>query len=227
MNNRMKRGIKVFLVWIFIVCFSAPMLWAQEDISDYTIFDDKTLLEGYAKKYREFSEEIVLEMIKDDTLSPYKAAAAIRVFRENFSADIVSREKKIAEKFLLRRFKLTDSAFVEVEIMHVLCAMDRYRYFQTMVPALIQKLNHYNSAVNEIAFNGLNDVTKDSGKRPREARIVFNTLRKMLFLSRKRLANVGVPDERLSMKLKLLRWSIKVLGPQELKKLPKEVISLL
>ena len=226
MNNKM-RFFKIFILWFFILGSSASVVWAQEDISDYTIFDDKMLLEGYAKKYREFPKEIVMEMIKDDTLSSYKTAAAIRVFRENFSADIVSREKKMAEKFLLRRFKLTDSAFVEVEIMHALCAMDRYRYFQTMVPALIQKLNHYNSVVNEIAFHGLEELTTDSGKRPREARIVFNTLRKMLFLSRKRLANVSTPDERLAMKLKLLRWSIKVLGPQELKKLPKEVISLL
>lgn len=221
------RFLKVMVVWAFVAGFIAPAVRAQEDISDYTIFDDKMLLEGYAKKYHEFPEEIVMEMIKDDTLSPYKTAAAIRVFREKFSADIVSREKKMAEKFLLRRFKLTDSAFVEVEIMHALCAMDRYRYFQTMVPALIQKLNHYNSVVNEIAFHGLEELTQDSGKRPREARIVFNTLRKMLFLSRKRLANVSTPDERLSMKLKLLRWSIKILGPPELKKLPKEVISLL
>ncbi len=226
MNNSV-RFLRIFMVWTLMTGFIIPVVQAQEDISDYTIFDDKMLLEGYAKKYREFSEEIVMEMIKDDTLSPYKTAAAIRVFREKFSADIVSREKKMAEKFLLRRFKLTDSAFVEVEIMHALCAMDRYRYFPTMVPALIQKLNHYNSVVNEIAFNGLEDLTKDSGKRPREARVVFNTLRKMLFLSRKRLENVSTPDERLSMKLKLLRWSIKVLGPQELKKLPKEVIGLL
>ena len=122
---------------------------------------------------------------------------------------------------------MTDSPFVQVEIMHTLCQLDRYRYFTSMVPALIQKLEHYNAAVNEIAFDSLNDLIESGGKRAREARVVFNTLRKILFLSRRRLANVITPDPKLSRKLQLLRSSIKVLGNEELKKLPNEVINLL
>jgi len=192
-----------------------------------TIFDDQMLLNGYTEKYSDFSKEILLAMIKDDTLTPYRSAAAVRVFKKKFSTEVVSREKKSIEKILLRRLHRTDSPFVEVEIMHTLCQMDRYRYFKSMVPALIQKLDHYNSAVNEITFDNLNQVIEDGSNRNREARIVFNTLRKILFLSRKRLTSIKEPDPKLTKKLKLLRWSIKVLGNQELKKLPKEVISLL
>lgn len=192
-----------------------------------TIFDDQMLLKGYTEKYRDLTKETLLAMIKDDTLTPYRCAAAVRVFKETFSAEVVSKEKKIIEKYLLRRLHRTDSPFVQVEIMHTLSQMDRYRYFKSMVPALIQKLDHYNAAVNDIAFDSLNQIIEIGSNRNREARIVFNTLRKILFLSRKRLATVKEPDSRLTKKLKLLRWSIKVLGNQELKKLPKEVINLL
>jgi len=192
-----------------------------------TIFDDRMLLNGYTKKYSDLSKETLLAMIKDDTLTPYRSAAAVRVFKEKFSGEVVSREKKSVEKTLLRRLHRTNSPFVQVEIMHTLCQMDRYRYFKPMVPALIQKLDHYNAAVSEIAFDSLNQVIETGSNRPREARIVFNTLRKILFLSRKRLATIKEPAPKLTKKLKLLRWSIKVLGNQELKKLPKEVINLL
>ena len=192
-----------------------------------TIFDDQMLLKGYTKKYSDLSKETLLAMIKDDTLTPYRSAAAIRVFKNTFSSEVVSREKKIIERALIRRLHRTDSPFVEVEVMHTLCQTDRYHYFKSMVPALIQKLDHYNDAVNEIAFDSLNQVIESGSNRNREARIVFNTLRKILFLSRKRMANVKEPDARLAKKLKLLRWSIKILGNQELKKLPKEVINLL
>ena len=195
--------------------------------SVHTIFDDQMLLKGYTEKYSDLSKEILLEMIKDETLTPYRSAAAIRVFREKFSGELVSREKKITEKVLLRRLHRTDSPFVEVEIIHTLCQMDRYHYFKLTVPVLIQKLDHYNTAVNEIAFESLNQIIEAGSNRNLEARIVFNTLRKILFLSRKRLATIIEPDARLAKKLKLLRWSIKVLGNQELKKLPKEVINLL
>ena len=202
--------------------------FAQESQQDsYTIFDDQKLLDGYTEKYREFPKETILEMIKDDTLSSYQMAAAIRVFKENFSEEVVSREKKIFEKFLLRRFSREDSPFVQVEIMHALCRMDRYRYFDSMVPALIQKLDHYNPTVSELAFNDLDDLTATSKNRTREARIVFETLRKVLFLSRKRLENVTDPGPKLAQKLKLLRWSIKILGTEELQRLPKEVINLM
>jgi len=196
-------------------------------ISTYTIFDDKKLLEGYSHKYYDLSKEILLAMIKDDTLTSYKSAAAVRVFRQKYSAEVVSKEKKRVERILLRRLSRTESAFVELETMHTLCILDRYRYFKTMVPALIQKLDHYNQTVNELAFEVINYIIESGHNRPREARIIFNRLRKALFLERKRLENVTEPSLKLSQKLKLIRWSIKVLGSQELKRLPKEVINLL
>lgn len=219
--------------WLVLAmfCVFAPPAFTQgspgREALDQSLFDDKQLLEGYAQKYNDLSRDVILEMIMDDTLNPYQTAAAVRVFKVRYSGEVVSREKIRGERILLRRLKLTDSPFVEVEIMHTLCLMDRYRYFSTMVPALLQKLNHYNAAVNEIAFDNLNDIIGANNKRGREARIVFNTIRKMLFLSRNRLVGVSVPDEKLTRKLKLLRWSIKVLGSQELNRLPKEVINLL
>lgn len=210
---------------------SAPLAWAQNGNGDLpsanTIFDDKMLVDGYAKKYQNLPKETLLAMIRDDTLTTYRSAGALRVFKEKYSREVVSNEKKIIEKILLRRLHRTDSPFVEVEIMHALCLMDRYRYFRTMAPALVLKLDHYNTAVNDIAFEHVNQLITAENNRSREARVIFNTLRKTLFLSRKRLMDVKEPDARLSKKLKLLRWSIKVLGNQELKKLPKEVINLL
>lgn len=221
-------------LWICLGTVGAVFLsYAQEaeeasvSSSVHTLFDDQMLLDGYTKKYSDLPKEILLEMIKDDTLSSYKTAAAVRVFSEKFGQEVVSREKIKAEKLLLRRLNRTDSPFVQVEILYTLCQMDRYRYFKSMVPALIQKLDHYNSAVNDIAFERLERLLVASGKRTREARIVFNTLRKVLFLSRRRLASITEPGPSLTQKLKLVRWSIKVLGSQELKKLPKEVIHLL
>lgn len=196
-------------------------------LPDNTIFDDQMLLNGYTEKYSDLDKDILIAMIEDDTLTPYRCAAAVRVFKEKFSSQVVSRERKIIEKILWRRLHRTDSPFVEVEIMHTLCLMDRYRYFRSLVPALIQKLDHYNSAVNDIAFDSLNQIIKAGSNRSGEARVVFNTLRKILFLSRNKLTTVKEPEPKLTKKLKLLRWSIKVLGNQELKKLPKEVISLL
>ncbi len=223
----MNRIRYVLLIVFSSFCLSALSVHAQDGLSGQPIFDDQQLLDGYAQKYADLSKDVILEMIMDDTLNSYQIAAAVRVFKERYSGEVVSREKSRGERILVRRLKLTDSPFVEVEIMHTLCLMDRYRYFQSMVPALIQKLNHYNAAVNEIAFNSLNDIIGPSNKRAREARIVFNTIRKMLFLSRNRLVNVTEPDEKLARKLKLLRWAIKVLGRQELNRLPVEVINLL
>ena len=195
--------------------------------SGYTIFDDQILLTNYAVKYSELSKEIILAMMKDDTLGSYKNAAAIKVFREKFSHEVVSREKRIVEKILLRRLNRTDSPFVEVEIMHTLGVLDRYKYFKSMAPALIQKLDHYNATVSTLAFESLNNLIKLGNDRPREARIVFHTLRKILFLSRRRLATIDKPGPKLAQKLQVLRWSIKVLGTQELKRLPKEVLNLM
>jgi hypothetical protein len=194
---------------------------------DLIIFDDRMMIEGYANKYTDFSREVIVEMIRDDALAPLRMTAAVRVFREHFSRDVVTRDKRIMEKWLIRRMNRSDSAFVKVEIMHTLCHMDRYRYFDAMVPALIQKLDHYNLTLNEIAYQALNSILQDGNNRAREARVVFNTLRRILFLSRRRLANITTPDPKLRQKLTLLRWSIKILGNQELKKLPKEVIGLL
>jgi hypothetical protein len=206
-----------------------PILGDDEEypLSSNTIFDDKMLLQGYTERYKTLSQEIILEMIKDDTLTSYKAAAAVRVLREKYLNELPLREKRIFEKFLLRRLNRTDSPFVQVEILHTLCFLDRYRYFNPMVPALIQKMDHYNSTVDEMAFEALMDIIKKGNDRAREARIIFNTLRKVLFLSRKRLANIKEPGPRLSEKFQLLRWSIKILGTQELKSLPKEVINLM
>ncbi len=191
------------------------------------IFDDNALIEGYTERYQDLSLDVILEMIKDETLSPYQTSAAIKVLSQKYIVDIVSREKINVEKILLRRLNRTDSPYIQVEAMSALCNIDRYRYFAAMVPALIQKLNHYNKTVREITFVNLNEIIKKGNNRPREARIVFNTLRKILFLERRRLAAIKNPDLKLEQKLKLVRWSIKVLGSQELQKLPKEVISLL
>ena len=118
---------------------------ADESTSYETIFDDKMLLDGYRKKFNNLSKDITLEMIKDDSLPSYKMAAAVRTFKERFSHEIVAREKIFLEKILLRRLNRSDSAFVQVEVMDTLCRMDRYRYFEAMVPVLIQKLDHYNN----------------------------------------------------------------------------------
>lgn len=195
---------------------------------EHTIFDDKTLLEGYAKKYSAESKNVLLEMIKDQTLSPYRTAAAVRVLRERFSAELFGSEKATVEKILLTRFNRTDSKFVEIEIIRTLCQMDRYQYFKSMVPLLIQRLDHYNNTVNELSYTGLMEIIDlSSNRRPREARVVFNTLRNFFFLSRKKLQNIKEPGLRLKQKLELLRWSVKILGNQELKRLPSEVVSLL
>ena len=230
-----KNNIKIFLS-IFLVLSHFTFSYADEaeenlpeekKYSEYIIFDDKAYLDGYTQKYSKFSLETILAMIQDETISQYKTASAVRVFKNTFAKEIFSKEKRKIEKLLLKRLDRTDSAFVQVEIMHALLKIDRYKYFKSMVPALISKLDHYNDAVNESAFIALLDMTTTGSGRPREARIIFNRFRKILFLSRKRLGDVDKPGTRLVQKIKLLRWSIKILGTQELKKLPKEVINLL
>jgi len=201
---------------------------AQEPIDEtQSIFDDREQLKGFAEIYKQEPMGILLAMIKDETLDAYRAAAAVRVFRENYIDQVFLRDKVILEKTLLRRLARTDSPFLDVEVMHTLCLLNRYKYFNAMVPALIQKLDHYNSTVNELAYEGLKDITSREHTKAREARIVFNSLRKMMFLSRRKLANVKEPGRQLSQKLELLRWAIKILGTEELNRLPKEVIHLL
>ena len=220
--------LTLYLTWIFI----SP-LWAQDnddinqvDIASGAIFDDKVLLEGYSQKYKDESRDILLAMIADDSLGSYKCTAAVRVFKEKYANGVLSKEKPSILKVLIRRLNHSDSPFVQVEIMHSLIIVDRYQYFESMVPALIQKMDHYNPVVSTMAYDDLLAITKDS-LYPREARIVFETLRKILFLSRNRLQNITNLNANLSHKLDLLRWSIRILGTQELKRLPSEVINLL
>ncbi len=230
----MKKIYLSFILALIGFCLNAMMALPAghaEDNRDvllgHTIFDDKLLLEGYTEKYNQEALEILLAMIKDDTLSPIKMAAAVRVFKNTFAGEIVAGEKRLAEKILLRRLNRTDSKYVQIETRHTLCLMERYKYFKSMIPALILNLEHYNSTVNELAFESLEDIIGRKTLRAREARIIFNTLRKMLFLSRKRLSQVNEPDEKLKRKLTILRYAIKVLGTQQLRRLPKEVINLL
>jgi len=191
------------------------------------IFDDTLLLEGFTKHYLEESQETLLAMIQDETLEDIKGAAAVRAFRQKYALKIFNREKIIAEHILLRQWNRTESTFIELELMHTLCLMDRYQYFDAFVPKIIQKMDHYNDTISRSAYNAMNEIIEQGNTRAREARIVFNTLRKILFLSRRRLAQTTEPDERLQQKLDILKWSIKVLGSQELRRLPKEVLNLL
>jgi len=202
---------------------SASLALAQ---NESPIFDDKKLLEGYAKQYENEPREVLVTMINDDDLSPYATAAAIRVFNNKFGEVVFAKEKILIEKTLLRRLALTNSVYVEIEIRHTLCKMDRYKYFESMVPLLLRRLDHYNKVVDDLAYVYIDDIIKTGQNRSREARIVFNTLRKMLFLSRKKLKDDPQGDERLKRKIELLRWSIKILGNQELQRLSPEVIQL-
>ncbi|MFA5060308.1 MAG: hypothetical protein WC676_06755 [Candidatus Omnitrophota bacterium] len=221
------RNKVIFTLCCFLFLSSGVKTSFAQETEQYTLFDDKSLLEGYAKKNEQKSKEILLAMIKDDSLSPYECAAAVRVLKNTFSQEIFGAEKKSVEKTLIYRLNHTDSSFVQVEIMHTLCLMDRYQYFNSMVPLLIQSLDHYNKVVNEIAYNSLDHLIKTGHSRPREARIVFNTLRKIFFLSRKKLKDLKEPGTKLKQKLELLRWSVKILGNQELRKLPPEIINFL
>lgn len=221
-----------FLIVLLSLCLIKPS-WAQDkddineaNIASGAIFDDKSLLEGYSEKYEDQPKDILLAMVADDSLGAYKCTAAVRVFKEKYANEVLSNEKGNIIRILIRRLNHSDSPFVQVEIMHTLVVLDRYQYFESMVPVLIQKMDHYNSVVSTMAYEDLLEITKDS-LYPREARIVFDTLRKIFFLSRNRLQNITVPDEKLQQKIDLLRWSIRILGTQELKRLPSEVINLL
>lgn len=221
----MKKFFVLSLLASLLLSFLGPtLLWAQEE--QFSIFSDKDLLDGYAKQYAQEPKDVLVAMINDDTLSPYRTAAAVRVFNENFSQVVFAREKILIEKALLRRLAITTSAFVDTEIRHTLCKIDRYKYFESMVPKLLYRLDHYNKVVNELAYGYINDIIQSSQSRSREARIIFETLRKMLFLSRRKIKDVEQADERLKQKIELLRWAIKILGNQELQRLPPEAIHL-
>ncbi|MEW5895769.1 MAG: hypothetical protein AB1650_08465 [Candidatus Omnitrophota bacterium] len=238
----------LLIIFIFIFIFSFSSAEAQDSVHgntqpglvendmgeaidpnviNETIFDDTLLLEGFTERYLEEAKDTLLARIQDETLEDIKIAAAVRAFRKKYAAEIFSLEKASAENILLRQLSRSDSAFIQVEIMHTLCLMDRYKYFHSYVPPLIQKLDHYNAAINQSAYQAINEIISKGNNRSREARIVFNTLRKILFLTRRRLAKVTHPDGVLSQKIEILKWSVKVLGSQELRRLPKEVLNLL
>ena len=190
-------------------------------------FDDKILLNGYIKKFQNATKENLLAAVADESVSPYRAAAAVFVLTQDYLSEVVTGEKNLIERLLLRRLNHTESAFVEVELMNALVVLDRYKYFKVMVPALIKKLDHYNQAVGDYAFEHLTSITESGTNKAREARIVLNTLRKIFFLMRNRLPQVKEPSPKLKQKLSLLRWAIKVLGMQTLDQLPPEVVRLL
>jgi hypothetical protein len=191
------------------------------------IFDDKVLFQGYVDKYKDKPRDVIVAMMNDSTIGTFKLAAAIRIFSADFADQTVTTEKNFSEKTLLRILGHENSPYVQTESMSALIALDRYKYFKIMVPRLIEKLDHYDDAVVDIAYDDLSMLITKSTARTREARIIFNTLRKILFLSRKKLEYIEEPDEKLQKKLDLLFWCIKVLGTQELKQLPSEVIRLL
>ncbi len=216
-----------------VLCFAHAGAFAAEndpvegtDLGGDAVFDDQALINGYTDKFAIEKKETLIAMISDDSLGAYKTAAAIRVFKQKYAGEVLTAEKPAIIKALIRRMNRSDSAFVQVEIMHTLVVIDRYQFFDSMVPAMIQKMDHYNRVVSALAYDNLQEIVKVRF-HPREARIVFNTMRKIFFLSRKRLALVDEPDETLRRKLSVLRWTIKALGTEELKKLPKEVIGLL
>lgn len=227
----MKKIFAIMFIGLFVLI--SPGASAARPITDpnsaweEAIFDDKALFQGYVDKYSEKPKEVILAMINDSTLSTFKLAAAIRVFKDQFADQSVTTEKAFFEKTLLRILSHEDSPFVQVSAMGALVALDRYKYFKIMIPKLIEKMDHYNDAVVDIAYDELTLFVNNSTARTREARIIFNTLRKTLFLSRKKLETIREADEKLQKKLDLLFWTIKVLGTQELKQLPVEVIRLL
>lgn len=233
----MKRHSSKILGILLLILFNFPVQVFSDDVpaevpaerkdhTEHVLFDDRYMLEGRAEEFAREPKEVIQAMLRDDALDHMKMAAAVRVLREKHIATMLRREKIITEKYLLRRLNRSESPFVEIEVMHTLCQLDRYQYFAALVPDLIQKMEHYNSTISNLAYEAIDSLIHNSSKT-REARYVFNTLRKNLFLSRKRLENMTEPDKRLSQKLKLLRWSIKILGTQELNRLPKEVIHLL
>lgn len=223
----MKNRHKIFPLIVFICLLGLSPKANAQSPENQGVYDDAKILAGYAGQYSTEAKYSIVGRINDDTLNFYQTAAAIRVFKEKFGTIVVGREKLRIEEDLIRRINRTSSAFIEVEIMHTLCVLDRYKYFDAMVPALILKLDHYNVTVNEMAEKALDDVIAKGKNSSRDARIMFNTLRNVLFLSRNTLKKTTVPDSRLERKLKFLRWSIKILGAHELKRLPKELLHLL
>lgn len=219
--------LPVFLLLVLVLPFGQSVVFADSLQQETDVFDDKALIQGYVDKLAGSSKDLLLAMINDDDLAPHKKVAAVHVFRQDFALQMVSQEKLIIERVLLRQFQRSNSIYLQVEIVHTLLVMDRFRYFDSMMPLLVQKMDHYNTYANEMAYEAIEDINASGAQRAREARIIFNTLRKTFFLTRKKLEKADPFDPRLRNKLKLLRWTIKVLGTEELKSLPPEVISLM
>jgi hypothetical protein len=224
MSNRVLLAVCLILALVPARSFAEDAASAQV-VTD--IFDDKALIDGYSAKLANASKDLLLAMINDDELNVHKKTAAVIVFRDKFAAQTVSKEKIIVERVFLRQLQKVNSVYFQIVIMRTLVIIDRYKYFDSMVPLLIQKMDHYDPYVNELAYSALEDINSVGSQRPREARIILNTLRKIFFLSRKKIAKEDVSEPKLRNKLQLLRWAIKVLGVDELKTLPSEVIGLM
>ena len=222
---------KYLTLTFLLLVLSLPKAFGQETHSspamDEILVDDKLLIDRYTERYSQLDKTDIYATIENEATSPFQTAAALRVLKQQFIPEAISKEKNYIERLLLRCLNRTESAFVEVEAMHALVILDRYKYFKSLVPALIRKLDHYNDAVSSLAFDSLDKIIQDNTHRAREAKIIFSTMRKILFLSRNRLVLVKEPSNKLKQKLTLLRWSIKVLGTQMLDQLPPEVIRLL
>jgi len=212
-----------------LILFGPIRANAQETVTpaQSNIFDDQFLIEGYSERYGKEPLSILLAMIRDDSLDPLKTAAAVRALRNRYSDEIFAKDKIVTEKTLLRRLNKADSAFIQVEIMHTLCRIDRYQYFKPLATMLLLKIDHYNATVSAFAAAAINDLIQRGKDTAWEARIIFSTLRKVFFLSRYKLSAATEQSPALREKLKILRWSIKVLGSEKLRELPKEVIPLL
>jgi hypothetical protein len=199
----------------------------QDALPPEELFNDQLLINGYAQRYAEQPLSVILAMIRDDTLRPIQTAAASMVLRDSYSDQLFRRDKILAEKALWRRLNRTDSALVQVEAMHTLCRLDRYQYFKPLVPALILKMEHYDQTVKKMAATAILDIIEHGKDTAWEARVIFQTQRKVFFLNRKKLNEAAEQDPVFKEKIKILKWTIKVLGSEELRALPKELIPLL
>ena len=226
MTHHKKANLFFFL---FLISYlGTATVHAQDNSSPPNIFDDKYLIDGYTQRYTKEPFRVLLAMLRDDTLTAVKTTAAIQVLTDNYSDQLFARDKAITEKSLLRRLNKTDSPFVQIAAMRALCRLNRYQYFKPMVPELILKIDHYDRAVSQLATDAVNDILTHGKDKAWEARIVFTTLRKLLFLSRNKLTDSNEKNgPAMREKIKILRWSIKILGTEELRQLPKEVIPLL
>ena len=86
-------------------------------------------------------------MIQDATLDDYKIAAAVRVFKENFSEQLVLSERRYAEKVLMHR--LNQIPHLSRLKLCMRCAkLIVINIFWLHGPNFNPKLDHYNRTVN-------------------------------------------------------------------------------